>query len=95
MRRRYGCGDNSSGQLGFQSAQDTTLMVKVPIDFKVRQIAAGASHSLLLSAEGEVYYSGMTKSRWETHFVRVVSRDMGEVQQIFAAGSSSAALMPC
>ena len=93
MRRRYGCGDNSSGQLGFQSAQDTTLMVKVPIDFKVRQIAAGASHSLLLSAEGEVYYSGMTKSRWETHFVRVVSRDMGEVQQIFAAGSSSAALM--
>ena len=93
MRRRYGCGDNSSGQLGFQSAQDTTLMVKVPIDFKVRQIAAGASHSLLLSAEGEVYYSGMTKSRWETHFVRVVSRDMGEVQQIFAAGSSSAALL--
>lgn len=93
MRRRYGCGDNSSGQLGFQSAQDTTLMVKVPIDFKVRQIAAGASHSLLLSAEGEVYYSGMTKSRWETHFVRVVSRDMGEVQQIFAAGSSSAALI--
>ena len=67
-------------------------MVKVPIDFKVRQIAAGASHSLLLSAEGEVYYSGMTKSRWETHFVRV-SRDMGEVQQIFAAGSSSAALL--
>ena len=93
MRRRYGCGDNSSGQLGFQSAQDTTLMVTVPIDFKVRQIAAGASHSLLLSAEGEVYYSGMTKSRWETHFVRVVSRDMGEVQQIFAAGSSSAALL--
>ena len=93
MRRRYGCGDNFSGQLGFQSAQDTTLMVKVPIDFKVRQIAAGASHSLLLSAEGEVYYSGMTKSRWETHFVRVVSRDMGEVQQIFAAGSSSAALL--
>ena len=93
MRRRYGCGNNAEGQLGFQSAQDTSPLVRLPVDFKVRQAAVGATHSLLLSEAGDVYFSGKIGSVWKTNFVRVLSSDVGDVRSIHAAGGCCAALL--
>ena len=93
VRRRFGCGDNAEGQLGFQSAQDTSPLVRLPVEFKVAQAAAGATHTVLLSAEGEVYFSGKIEGLWKTSFVRVLSREQGEVRSVHAAGGCCAALL--
>lgn len=57
------------------------------------QAATGATHTVLLSAEGEVYFSGKIEGLWKTSFVRVLSREQGEVRSVHAAGGCCAALL--
>lgn len=45
----YSWGENSNGKLGVGDDVDRLVPTKIPIDFKVRQIACGDFHTAVLS----------------------------------------------
>jgi alpha-tubulin suppressor-like RCC1 family protein len=69
-------GDNSDGQCGFKTTtEDKSVnkptLVKGLENFKVKQIACGASHTLILADENDgytaVFATGKSTTAWMNH----------------------------
>lgn len=59
------CGNNQYGQLGLKKSNSSSIFylpTRVNIEQKIVQVAAGDSHSLLLTIDGEVYAVGDNSS---------------------------------
>lgn len=58
----YGCGDNKAGQLGLGNLPNTMYFTEIPLQLPVgvtiNQIAAGKTHTLILTSEGRLYGCG-------------------------------------
>ena len=55
------CGNNQVGQLGISKSNSSSIFylpTKVNIEQKITQVAAGDTHSLILTVDGEVYCVG-------------------------------------
>ena len=57
----YATGSNESGQLGLGMKDSMTFFTKVPVKFKVKQVACGWAHSMVLSEDGRVFVCGDNK----------------------------------
>ena len=51
----YSWGENSNGKLGVGDDVDRLVPTKIPIDFKVRQIACGDFHTAVLSGSFDIF----------------------------------------
>lgn len=63
VRKLYGCGFNTNGQLGFgkDPVREHDRLTEIQVNCKVAAIGCGAYYSVLLSAQGEVFVAGCNK----------------------------------
>ncbi|CAE7949300.1 unnamed protein product [Symbiodinium sp. KB8] len=54
----FAAGDNRHGQLGIGHKKDVNAAVRVGISAKVKAVAAGCTHSLMITESGDVYAAG-------------------------------------
>jgi len=58
-RSLYACGENLYGQLGLPRKSKYTHLMKVPIDFEVKTIAASKTHTFILTQSEDLYSVGL------------------------------------
>lgn len=54
----FGCGNNSSGQLGFASPETNPYFVKCPVGVSWKQVSCGSQHTAAIDSDGYLYTMG-------------------------------------
>ena len=92
-------GRNDKGQLGDGTTESHSKPIVVPLDFKVKDIAAGAGFSVALSVDGSVYTWGENiegqlgrgiSSKYAAKAGRI--KNLYKIEKVFAGETTAAAI---